>query len=107
MSTARLSVDPFGELWAATGPGGKRAQLRRIDPALAHMRSFASALLKHGERLAGLEHPNLVGTLAIGHDDDDALVLVQEDQPHEPVTLEAVLKDARLSGAHASTAVAL
>jgi hypothetical protein len=103
---SRLSVDPFGELWAATGPGGKHAQLRRIDARLAHLRPFASTLLKNGERLAGIEHPNLVGTIAVGHDDDDALVLVQADHG-EQVSLETVLKDARLSGVHASAAVAL
>jgi serine/threonine protein kinase len=103
---SRLSADPFGELWAATGPGGKRAQLRLIDARLAHARAFASALLKNGERLAGIEHPNLVGTIAVGHDEDDALVLVQEDHG-EQVSLETVLKDARLSGVHASAAVAL
>jgi serine/threonine protein kinase len=103
---SRLSVDPYGELWAATGPGGEPAQLRRIDARLAHLRPFASALLKHGERLTGIEHPNLVATIAVGHDEDDALVLVQADHG-EQVSLETVLKDARLSGVHASAAVAL
>ncbi len=104
--TERLSVDSFGELWAATGPGGRRVQLRRIDSQLAGLHAFARALLKNGERLSGIEHPNLVGTIAVGHDAHDALVLVQENV-EAAVTLEAVLKDARMSGVHAPPALAL
>lgn len=102
----RIAVDPFGETFAAVGPGGRRARVRRLDPALAARKAFAQVLLSGGVKLATIEHPNVVATIAVGRDSAGALMVVTDDM-NGPVALETVLRDARLSGASAGRGVAL
>jgi serine/threonine protein kinase len=103
--TERLSVDAFGEVWAGTDPSGRRVQFRRIDRALAQKRSFTAAVLRNGDRLSGVDHPNLVATIAVGHDDDELVVV--EDAHDGLISLETVLREARLTNARAGLPLAV
>jgi serine/threonine-protein kinase len=104
--TDRLAIDAFGETWAASGPGGRRARVRRVDAKLAALRPFATAFLAYGDRLAAIEHPNIVATVAVGRDAEGALVAVNE-WLENPSTLDRVLRDGRSSGVKPSMALAV
>ncbi len=71
-----LGVGFFGELFAATGTGGRDARVLHLARRLAGRSGYPEALARFGSDLAGLEHPSLIPTLTVGRDLDRTVVVV-------------------------------
>ena len=71
-----LGVGFYGELFAATGTGGRDARVLHIARRLAGRSGYPEALARFGSDLAGLEHPSLIPTLTVGRGLDRTVVVV-------------------------------
>lgn len=88
-----LSVGLFGECFRAQNKAGKEARVVVVDSRLAKRKRFASALARHGTKLANLVHPHLVTTQTVGRGKDGSLVVIASPVA-EPIELAVLLERA-------------
>jgi serine/threonine protein kinase len=84
----RLAVGPFGDVFRALGGSGQEARIVHVQPSLAGLRSFTSALIRFGREMAALDHPRVVAIRHVGNSGSDIAVLT--DPVVGPVSLDDV-----------------
>jgi serine/threonine-protein kinase len=71
---APIAEGAMGAVYLAEDPGGRRVAVKLLAPALAEDKRFRERFLRESQVAAGLNHPNIVPTLASG-DEDGVLYL--------------------------------
>jgi serine/threonine protein kinase len=84
----RLAAGPFGEVFRALGGSGQEARIVHVQPRLADLPAFTSALYRFGREMSALDHPRVVAIRHVGNSGADIAVLT--DSVAGPVALGAL-----------------
>ena len=84
----RLAAGPFGEVYRALGGSGQEARIVHVEPRLAALPVFTTALYRFGREMSALDHPRVVALRHVGNSGSDVAVLT--DSVAGPVALDVI-----------------